>query len=55
MSGLTGLHRHGAGPGGYVCNALDDDQEEKTNDAVHMHPSMGRKMLYLNETHTRKF
>ena len=40
-------------------NALDDDQEEKTNDAVHptvsVHPSTGRKMLYLNETHTRKF
>ncbi|MEC7302692.1 MAG: TauD/TfdA family dioxygenase [Pseudomonadota bacterium] len=60
MSGLTGLHRHGAGPGGSMYeNVLDDDQEEKTNDAVHptvsVHPSTGRKMLYLNETHTRKF
>ncbi|MED5575421.1 MAG: TauD/TfdA family dioxygenase, partial [Pseudomonadota bacterium] len=60
MSGLTGLHRHGAGPGGSMYeDVLDDDQEEKTNDAVHptvsVHPSTGRKMLYLNETHTRKF
>ena len=60
MGELTGLHRHGAGPGGSMYeNALDDDQEEKTNDAVHpavsVHPSTGRKMLYLNETHTRTF
>ena len=60
MSGLTGLYRHGAGPGGSMYeNVLDDDQEEKTNDAVHptvsVHPSTGQKMLYLNETHTRKF
>ena len=59
MSGLKGLHRHGAGPSGLMFeNALDDDQEEKTNDAVHptvsVHPSTGRKMLYLNETHTRR-
>lgn len=57
---LTGLRRHGAGPGGTMYeNALDDDQEEKSNDAVHpivsVHPSTGRKHLYLNETHTRRF
>ncbi len=60
MAGLTGLDRHGAGPGGSMYeNALDEDQDQKTNDAVHpavlVHPSMGRKMLYLNETHTRTF
>ena len=57
---LTGLHRHGAGPGGTMYeNALDDDQAEKSNNAVHtivsVHPLTGRKHLYLNETHTRRF
>lgn len=60
VSELTGLHRHGAGPGGDMYDdALDDDQEEGFKDAVHpvvaTHPRSGRKLLYLNSTHTRKF
>ena len=60
LKGLTGLHRHGSGPGGSMYqNALDDDQDEKTVDAAHpavtVHPSTGRRLLYLNETHTRRF
>ena len=57
---LTGLHRHGAGPGGEMYDdVLDDDQEEGFKDAVHpvvtTHPRSGRKLLYVNSTHTRKF
>ena len=57
---LTGLHRHGAGPGGDMYDgALDDDQEEGFKDAVHsaviVHPDSGRQVLYVNPTHTRKF
>ena len=60
VAGLTGLHRHGAGPGGTMYeNSLDDDQDEDSVDAVHpavkVHPVSGKRALYLNETHTRRF
>ena len=60
VAGLTGLHRHGAGPGGTIYeNSLDDDQDEDSVDAVHpavkVHPVSGKRALYLNETHTRRF
>tara|TARA_Y100001934_G_scaffold279219_1_gene382377 strand:+ start:316 stop:1176 length:861 start_codon:yes stop_codon:yes gene_type:complete len=60
VAGLTGLHRHGAGPGGTMYeNSLDDDQDEDSVDAVHpvvkVHPASGKRGLYLNETHTRRF
>ncbi|MEM7404838.1 MAG: TauD/TfdA family dioxygenase [Pseudomonadota bacterium] len=57
---LTGLHRHGAGPGGSMYdNSLSDDQAEAHEDAVHpavvQHPTSGDHVLYVNTTHTRKF
>jgi taurine dioxygenase len=60
LAGLTGLHLHGAGPGGDMYEgSLADDQEEGFRDAVHpavaTHPRTGRKLLYVNATHTRKF
>lgn len=60
LAGLTGLHLHGAGPGGDMYDgSLADDQEEGFRDAVHpavgMHPLTGAKLLYVNATHTRKF
>lgn len=60
VDGLTGLHRHGAGPGGTMYeNALDEDQDEDRVDAVHpaviVHPATGKRTLYVNETHTRRF
>ncbi len=60
VAGLTGLHRHGAGPGGTMYeNSLDDDQDEDSVDDVHpavkVHPVSGKRALYLNETHTRRF
>ena len=60
VAGLTGLHRHGAGPCGTMYeDSLDDDQDEDSVDAVHpvvkVHPVSGKRALYLNETHTRRF
>lgn len=60
LQGLTGLHRHGGGPAGDMYDdTLDDDQAEGFEDAVHPavreHPISGRKVIYVNETHTRKF
>jgi alpha-ketoglutarate-dependent taurine dioxygenase len=60
VRGLTGLHCHGAGPGGDMYDSsLDDDQEEGFKDAVHpavsVHPRSGEPLLYVNSTHTRKF
>ena len=60
VNGLTGLHRHGAGPGGDMYDgSLQDDQAEAHVDAVHpavtVHPETGRRVLYVNETHTRAF
>lgn len=57
---LTGLHRHGAGPGGDMYdNSLTDDQEENHRDVFHpavmKHPESGRDILYVNATHTHKF
>ena len=60
VAGLAGLHRNGADPGGTMYeNSLDDDQDEDSVDAVHpvvkVHPVSGKRALYLNETHTRRF
>lgn len=60
VAGLTGLHTHGGGPAGdHYKNSLDADQKEAVVDAVHpamrRHPYSGRELLYVNETHTRKF
>jgi len=60
IAGLNGLHRHGSGPGGSKYkNALDDDQQANAVDTVHLamavNPSTGQHLLYLNETHTRRF
>lgn len=60
VDALTGLHRHGAGPGGSMYdNSLSDDQAEAHEDAVHpavvQHPTSGDHVLYINTTHTRKF
>ena len=57
---LTGLHRHGAGPGGDMYdNSLSNDQEENHRDVFHpavtKHPQSDRDILYVNETHTHKF
>ncbi len=60
VAGLTGLHWHGAGPGGGMYDkSLDKDQEETFDDAIHpavaRHPESDRELLFVNETHTRKF
>ena len=60
VSGLTGLHRHGAGHFGTMFeNPLDDHQDEDSVYAVHpvvkVHPVSGKRALYLNETHSRRF
>ena len=60
LRGLTGLHRHGAGPGGDMYdNSLSDEQKENHRDVFHpavtQHPDTGRHILYVNETHTHKF
>lgn len=60
LAALTGLHRHGAGPGGGMYdNSLDDDQAEGHHDvrhpAVRPHPADGAPVLYVNPTHVRCF
>ncbi len=60
LSGLTGLHRYAAGPGGAMYrNVLDADQDEDRVDSRHPavlpHPHTGRPILYVNSIHTRGF
>ncbi|MBL4720254.1 MAG: TauD/TfdA family dioxygenase [Alphaproteobacteria bacterium] len=60
LRNLTGLHRHGAGPGGEMYdNSLTDEQEKAQQDvrhpAVTRHPDDGADILYVNETHTHRF
>lgn len=60
LEGLTGLHRHGGGPAGEMYDgSLQADQAEGFEDAVHpaitTHPESGRRVLYVNSTHTRRF
>ncbi|MFT6583069.1 MAG: taurine dioxygenase [Alphaproteobacteria bacterium] len=60
LRGLTGLHRHGAGPGGDMYDhSLSDEEEAAQHDvrhpAVTIHPESGAEILYVNETHTHAF
>ena len=60
LRGLTGLHRHGAGPGGEMYDhSLSDEEEAAQRDvrhpAVTTHPDSGAEILYVNETHTHRF
>jgi taurine dioxygenase len=60
LRGLTGLHRHGAGPGGEMYDhSLSDEEEAEQRDvrhpAVTTHAESGAEILYINETHTHRF